>query len=518
MLPALTTKPKQPIKQIRGLTNDSIDSYANTPVGSTNANVTTTTYSDLTEHAGKKQKAKEESDAANDDGDGTTVCVVARALRDRKPKSDEELTLKTGDVLNVYSTKKTGYLKCECNGKTGYVPASYVEFLDKETGEPSPRKSGKKKKSKKKSKRKKDRGSGSSEEVDEDEPDDEDVGRKKTRDKHSKKKDVDDDVESDDGKEDNDNGGSRSKKSKKKHSARKSSRSRRKKRHSSDSNSSDDDTSRRRHRRRHRSRRRRGHDDDDDDSDSPHSSDEDSEEERRRRRRAKKKENEGVGGSDDEESDRGSPKKKTAAPKETRGDDRPQEKPKTTGSAKNESTEEDKENGQSQTSASTSTAATSTKDKQEQQMSARRKDNEVREETTTKSSTATTASSTSSTPKSTIGKMQDKMRSMLGKKTDGASTKKPARAKTQSNGILNACPGTVQGEEGWYEHGECERYYFILVDGKWSLLYGPMTDDDFELFCSKVLEYDLMIELPATHLHKSGYYLDKDFKVRHIKP
>jgi len=104
-----------------------------------------------------------------------------------------------------------------------------------------------------------------------------------------------------------------------------------------------------------------------------------------------------------------------------------------------------------------------------------RKDDESRTE-----SSASSAANKSG--KSTLGKqIGEKMRSFLG------GGKKSERSTKSSSGILNACPGTVQGEEGWYEHGESERYYFILVDGKWSLLYGPMTEDDFESFSAKVI-------------------------------
>ncbi|OQS01702.1 hypothetical protein ACHHYP_00331 [Achlya hypogyna] len=488
MLPALTTKPKQPIKQIKGLSNDSIDSYANAPVSAVSS---TTTYVDNSDKTPRRDKVAE-VETNNDDDNGTVV--LARALRDRKPKSDEELTLKAGDLLQVHSSKKTGYLKCECNGKVGYVPASYVEFLDKDgVAEPSPRKA-KKKKSKKKGHKKRH----SSEEEDDDEEEEEAETPRKSKKKPKKRDDDDDDDPDDD---------DTPRKSKKKH-RHKHHHSRKKGRSSSESSSDEEATARRRsRRRRHRSRRR--HDDDDDDDDS-RSSDDASDREARSRRRKHKKE-----ADSDVEPDKKKPESKRASEDEPRDakaheSSKSHEATKTheaKGAEKKAESEEvvDETVVKDEKTASSSSNTTGLLTREQQQ-----KKDEVREE-------SSTTSNNSKQNKSTIGKMQDKMRSILGKK-DASTSKKSTRSKTQSNGILNACPGTVQGEEGWYEHGECERYYFILVDGKWSLLYGPMTDDDYELFCSKVLEYDLMIELPPTHLHKHGYYLDKDFKVRYIKP
>lgn len=114
-------------------------------------------------------------------------------------------------------------------------------------------------------------------------------------------------------------------------------------------------------------------------------------------------------------------------------------------------------------------------------VSSSRKDDEGR-------TSSTTSSSKQNGSKSTLGRqIGEKMRSFLG----GGSKKQ--HSSKNSSGILNACPGTVQGEEGWYEHGENERYYFVLVDGKWSLLYGPMTEDDFEVFSNRVRGIGILV-------------------------
>ncbi|KDO23953.1 hypothetical protein SPRG_10649 [Saprolegnia parasitica CBS 223.65] len=498
MLPALTTKPKQPIKQIKGLSNDSIDAYANAPITSSS-----TSYVDTSD---KTPKTAREPTPPDDENASTTL---ARALRDRKPKNDEELTLKAGDLLTVHSSKKTGYLKCECNGKVGYVPASYVEFLDKDgavTEAPSsPRK--KKKKAKKKSHKKRHSSDEDDVDLEEEEEEEAETPRKSAR-KAKAKKRAEDDVDIEEEEE-----AETPRKSKKKH--RRKRHHSRKKGHSSSESSSDGDTTRRRSSRHRRHRSRRRHDDDDDDDES-HSSDDASDRESRSRRRKHKQIKETESDPEPEKKSKTPDKKKTYDEGVPKGS---KEAKQSTGGE--EIVDGHKEDKVVASSTSTTTAATTTTTTtattsttgyltREQQQ----KKDEIRDE----ASTSSTNASGKNGNKSTIGKMQDKMRSILGKKEGNGTTKKSSRSKTQSNGILNACPGTVQGEEGWYEHGECERYYFILIDGKWSLLYGPMTDDDYELFCSKVLEYDLMIELPPTHLHKHGYYLDKDFKVRYIKP
>jgi hypothetical protein len=135
----------------------------------------------------------------------------------------------------------------------------------------------------------------------------------------------------------------------------------------------------------------------------------------------------------------------------------------------------------------------------------------------TSSSTTTTSnadsSSNSQNKPQTFG---DRMRSFLGGSSQKNVHKQKQQRKANANGILNACPGTVQGEEGWYEHGENERYYFTLNEDKWNLLYGPISEDDFEIYSKKVLDINRSIELPHTYLHKEGYYLNMDMRVKKL--
>ncbi|KAG1712833.1 hypothetical protein DVH05_000568 [Phytophthora capsici] len=56
--------------------------------------------------------------------------AMARVVRDRRASGEEELSLRAGDIVKVLSTKRTGYLKCEAREEVGYVPSSYLEFLD----------------------------------------------------------------------------------------------------------------------------------------------------------------------------------------------------------------------------------------------------------------------------------------------------------------------------------------------------------------------------------------------------
>lgn len=157
MLPALTSKPKQGAKQVVGLSNDSIDAYSNTPMnangGASYADNTVTSSSNSPIKAAPPSGSKSNANGGgrtaikkeNEDASGSTTSatsgeyngkpyVLARAIKDRKASGDEELTLTIGDVVRVVSNKRTGYLKCEFNDELGYVPASYLEFLDGENG------------------------------------------------------------------------------------------------------------------------------------------------------------------------------------------------------------------------------------------------------------------------------------------------------------------------------------------------------------------------------------------------
>lgn len=95
MLPALTTKPKQAVRQVKGLTNDSIDSYSNTPLGGGSGigGGLVATYVDNTESGSATARGSPLSTSrstvntarttngkpANEDG-----ATMARVVRDRK--------------------------------------------------------------------------------------------------------------------------------------------------------------------------------------------------------------------------------------------------------------------------------------------------------------------------------------------------------------------------------------------------------------------------------------------------
>ncbi|POM68467.1 Hypothetical protein PHPALM_15372, partial [Phytophthora palmivora] len=142
MLPALTTKPKQAVRQVKGLTNDSIDSYSNTPLGSgsTIGGGMATSYVDNTESGSTTARMSPPATSRVSINTSRTKLVtgdggvtMARVVRDRKASGEEELSLRTGDIVKVLSSKRTGYLKCEAGDEVGYVPSSYLEFLDSST-------------------------------------------------------------------------------------------------------------------------------------------------------------------------------------------------------------------------------------------------------------------------------------------------------------------------------------------------------------------------------------------------
>ncbi|EEY68377.1 uncharacterized protein PITG_04833 [Phytophthora infestans T30-4] len=563
MLPALTTKPRQAVRQVKGLTNDSIDSYSNMPLGGS----ASTAYVDNTESgSGTAHVSPLASSRATINTGRASVAkttsgedrVMARVVRDRNASGEEELSLQTGDVVKVLSTKRTGYLKCEAGDEVGYIPSSYLEFLDvftevengtsngvseeaqraaekqrkrqqkkekrrKEKREAnegnelnevvpstarSPRKeitsgdnegtdSPRKRKKKERKHRDREAGEETHRSAASEEPltarsrTGEDTERSRTRSKHSKKKRHRDGGSS--GSSDSDSG---------KRSARHGRRRRHRRGSSgseSDATSSDaSDASFRRRRRRRRHRHRRSSSEDEDEDDSDH---------KRRSKRSKKRRDKGGDESEPEEGSRSArkaeKKKSTAALQEVekgvsqldvRSDEKPTEAKVTPLSSKKEELDRDRDRGkkeETERSEGSSEGRTTT-------VSSSRKDDEGR-----------TSSGALKNSKAGFGRqIGEKMRSFL-----GGGSKKQHSSKS-SSGILNACPGTVQGEEGWYEHGENERYYFVLVDGKWSLLYGPMTEDEFEVFSNRVLEQNRPIELPPTYLHKSGYYLNRELRVQ----
>lgn len=561
MLPALITKPKQAVRQVNSLTNDSIDSYANMPFGSNSSTDTRVgvTYVDNTEagsgtarasplassRAAMKPKCALVSKTASDEDEIT----MARVLRDRIASGEEELSLRTGDIVTVLSAKRTGYLKCEAGDKVGYVPSSYLEFLDsgtevesgtivrnKTNEEAQQAVEKQRKKQRQKEKRRKEKQDSqlavenhtavavAGNEINER------PHKRKKKPRQTRESDVEDGFYRDKAEEgrlstryraapvDMDRSHSKSKHSKKKrHHGLTSSESsgsnggkrsgrhgrhRRRRRAESDSESeftSSDDSaeSNRRRRRRHRHRHRRTSSDDDDENDSDYKSharrskncrdkknvEVEPEEGTRVARKAEKKKvteallkvEKGVSQLEIEAKGDVCGTKETAIPSQKEELNR------------DKGNKEGKERGEN-----LSTAAVA---------SSHRKDDEFQ--------SSSSAVPLSKQNKPGLGRqIGDKMRSFLG------GGNKKSHNSSKSSGILNACPGTVQGEEGWYEHGENERYYFVLVNGKWSLLYGPMIEDDFERFSNRVTAQMRSIELPPTYLHKSGYFLNCELRVQ----
>ncbi|XP_041663816.1 nostrin isoform X2 [Cheilinus undulatus] len=52
-----------------------------------------------------------------------------KALYDFTPEHEDELTLKEGDLLDIYRKEETGWWFGQLNGKTGHFPSTYVEEL-----------------------------------------------------------------------------------------------------------------------------------------------------------------------------------------------------------------------------------------------------------------------------------------------------------------------------------------------------------------------------------------------------
>ncbi|KAF4322168.1 hypothetical protein BBO99_00001300 [Phytophthora kernoviae] len=414
---------------------------------------------------------------------------MARVVRDRKASGEEELSLCTGDIVKVLSTKRTGYLKCEVGDEVGYVPSSYLEFLDGSNGgavegndtavmDEAQRAAEKqrKKQLRKEKRRKEKREANEASDPEEGAP----VSVRSPR-------KMETGMVEDEGNE----------------SPRKSKKKSRKNRGREEETPRDGSYRRRRHRRRHRHRKNSSDDDDEEDD------------YKRRSRRSKKRHDKDGGDSEPEEGSRSArkaeKKKQTASVQEVEKgvgqlDVKADEKEKTvepvqakttvtsSGTKKDETDRNKGKKLETERSEGSSEGRASG-------FSTSRKDDEGR-------STTTTSGNKQQPGKSTLGKqIGDKMRSFLG------GGKKQNSSKS-SSGILNACPGTTQGEEGWYEHGENERYYFVLLEGKWSLLYGPMTEDDFETFSNRVMEQNCSIELPPTYLHKSGYFLNREMRVQ----
>uniref|UniRef100_A0A671WS43 Osteoclast-stimulating factor 1 n=1 Tax=Sparus aurata TaxID=8175 RepID=A0A671WS43_SPAAU len=57
-----------------------------------------------------------------------------KALYNFTPEQDDELTLKEGDLLDIYTKEENGWWFGELNGKTGHFPSTYVEELLNKAG------------------------------------------------------------------------------------------------------------------------------------------------------------------------------------------------------------------------------------------------------------------------------------------------------------------------------------------------------------------------------------------------
>lgn len=578
MLPALSTKPKQAMRQVKGLTNDSIDAYSNTPIG---GGSTVTSYADNTVAAsndgnlsartaaisssksmsgGGRSTARKGHHGDEDSGGG----VLARVVRDRKASGDEELGLKVGDVVRVLSSKRTGYLKFEFGDQEGYVPSSYLEFFDDssgtgaagghdpaETGDENQRVEKRKKKKEKHHKKKKlataaasdvddtmtlsakspRKTGGNGESVggdgdassphksrkksarkhhDDTEALDsprrsggDDTERRKEKARKSKKKRHHDSSESSESDGDGGGGSSRHRKNRSHRRSRRRGRGRTSGSDSSsaadsDNSSSDSGYSRRRRRHRHH---RKGSSSDEDEYDT---------DKRKDRHSSRRRGHGGSGDSDADEHDtarssRRSDKKheramaaETSTPR-SGGGKAERERDAGHGSALEKGVAKLDVHGSKHSSRGSDVISDHSPD----QETAKKTDGtsgvvgtaKDRDDSTTKTARskkddegrAEASAVTGHKTKTNLGKqIGEKMRSLLG------GGKKTERSHKSSSGILNACPGTVQGEEGWYEHGENERYYFVLLDSKWSLLYGPMTEEDFDAYSSKVPTHPLL--------------------------
>ncbi|CEG44770.1 Variant SH3 domain [Plasmopara halstedii] len=521
MLPALTTKPKQAVRQLHGLSNDSIDSYVNMPLsgGSSTESRMGVTYVDNTESGRGTVRA---SALASDrlsmnlkSANGEDTITMARVLRDRKAFGDEELSLRTGEIVKVLSTKRTGYLKCEAEGNSGYIPSSYLEFLEVDNGlsgssgtneEAQRAVEAQRKRHQHKEKRRKEK----------QEAKDAEIALATAR---STNKEA-----SNDDNEFYETPRKRNKKERKTREYEASDNSHRDKAEmghlSTRSRGAPTDTERIHGRSKH-SKKKRHHD-----IDSSESSDYDGKRCGRHGRcrchhRFEASDSESESTSDHKRSSRRSKTRRdkgdaVVEPVEEALSSRKAEKKKLAAALQ----QAEKGVGQLEIEAKDKAKETVLTSKNEVD---RDKGKEMKLEQSEKSAATATAShhkndegsrisgsiSSSKQDKSGFGRqIGEKMRSLLG------GGNKKSHNSSKSSGILNACPGTVQGEEGWYEHGENERYYFVLIDRKWSLLYGPMTEDEFEDYSNRVTTQKRSIELPPTFLHKSGYFLNCELRVQ----
>uniref|UniRef100_A0A3Q1EGW0 Osteoclast-stimulating factor 1 n=1 Tax=Acanthochromis polyacanthus TaxID=80966 RepID=A0A3Q1EGW0_9TELE len=66
-----------------------------------------------------------------DDDDGQELCSIGKckALYNFTPEHDDELTLKEGDLLDIWAKEENGWWFGTLNGQTGHFPSTYVEEL-----------------------------------------------------------------------------------------------------------------------------------------------------------------------------------------------------------------------------------------------------------------------------------------------------------------------------------------------------------------------------------------------------
>ncbi|XP_028292746.1 nostrin isoform X2 [Gouania willdenowi] len=96
---------------------------------------TTTAAAATQDNAIEEYDAKEAATQSDDDQRPDVVkpalnCVgKGRALYNFTPQQDDELALKEGDLLNIYTRGDGGWWYGNLNGQTGHFPSSYVEEL-----------------------------------------------------------------------------------------------------------------------------------------------------------------------------------------------------------------------------------------------------------------------------------------------------------------------------------------------------------------------------------------------------
>nr|CCA14704.1 conserved hypothetical protein [Albugo laibachii Nc14] len=511
-LPALAVRPKLPLRQLGNLNDASIDAYSNI------------------------ESISSRSDALNDSADSRRVnpARVARTSKSSgqnegrmlypyQDSGEEGLNLPAGATVHIISKKHSGSYKCRYHDKVVYIPSSYLDILGEDSDDDE---------SHKKSRRKKKRNKGSDAVVhpDEDWPQDQDseskeelgalnehlearVGRKKHQ-KHRRHRKEGKDSDSSAVGSDMDQS--------RKFSGRDHSFS--VKSNADDEDDSESDTSelpRHRHRRHHRSKRAEV-------GEADEKSEENSETKRHhrrrhQRRRYKEKSTGKEAASPRNSDDRKGYQRSTIAEEnsseegdpitdcyhspssihfndEKRGDVSPIVVEKGVEQLTLKETTSSKITPQDTNPSSPSAAQQPIKTASSDQSS---------QSITKHDESRKNESVDVKQGKVGFGKqIGDKVRHLLGRKSE--------TARKEASGILNSCAGTVQGEEGWYEHGDHERYYFTSVDNKWNLLYGPISEENFELYCTAVTDRNRMVELPPTLLHKSGYFLDRYFHVRKL--